>query len=218
MSILCKRARKLSWEADKLWVSRKYREAKELYLQAFRLAQANVAEDKGFRFIFAVDQLLEAAECAYQSQDYEEATGHFLAAADLFDSKGYFQLVVKALKRAADCQETLGNRSNIEELARKMEATRNRMPHNLEECFADMERNMTSEEIERFKKYQELVGINIGLGIAKDRWGLLDPESDLSKYFHNMGIFIPDEMGRKIVTEFHRHLNSKTETEHLDRV
>ncbi len=85
------------------------------------------------------------------------------------------------------------------------------IPQNLEECFVELNKVLSKEDIETFKnkKEEEIVDYHFGLGMwMRNNWGLWKG-SRLAKYFNNMGIFHPDDMSSIILNSFHRHLNNK---------
>lgn len=95
------------------------------------------------------------------------------------------------------------------EMARKAESPG--APKNLEECFVELERILSGDELEEFKNANEdeIVKYNQSIGkLMQDKWGAW-PGSHLRRYFIEMGIFHPDDMTNIILTSFHRRLNNK---------
>ena len=89
---------------------------------------------------------------------------------------------------------------------------RNYIPRNLEECFAELKKILTKEQLEEFKTQKDHAVVHnhhlvLGLWI-RDNWGLWDG-SRLTKYFENIGVFYPIYMSCIILTSFHCHLNHK---------
>ena len=86
------------------------------------------------------------------------------------------------------------------------------IPKNLDECYAELTKMLSKEEVEKFKNKDEdkaTADAHFGLGMwLRNNWGLWQ-KSRLAKYFNGMGIFHPDDMSGIILTSFHRHLNNK---------
>jgi len=89
---------------------------------------------------------------------------------------------------------------------------KNYIPRNLEECFAELKKNLTEEQLEKFRNQKEHDAVHdhhfvLGLWI-RDKWGLWDG-SRLAKYFNDIGVLHPNDMSCIILTSFHGHLNNK---------
>lgn len=86
-----------------------------------------------------------------------------------------------------------------------------KVPETLEECFVELEKFLSEEELEEFKgtKEDDLAGYHFGLGSwIRNNWGLwLD--SPLARYFRGIEIDHPDDMSAIILTCFHRYLNGR---------
>lgn len=86
-----------------------------------------------------------------------------------------------------------------------------KVPETLEECFVELEKFLSEEELEEFKgtKEDDLAGYHFSLGSwIRNNWGLwLD--SPLARYFRGIGIDHPDDMSAIIITSFHHWLNNK---------
>lgn len=90
------------------------------------------------------------------------------------------------------------------------------VPRNLEECFSELKKILTKEQLEEFKNQKEQDVVHnhlfvLGLWI-RDKWGLWDG-SRLAKYFNDIGVSHPHEMSCIILTLFHRHLNARVRAE-----
>ena len=86
------------------------------------------------------------------------------------------------------------------------------IPNNLEECFIQLRKILTKEQLNDFRSLSEdevIRQCHLGLGMwIRNYWGLWK-KSRLAKYFNNMGIFHPDDMSGIILLSFHRHLHEK---------
>jgi hypothetical protein len=86
------------------------------------------------------------------------------------------------------------------------------IPKNLDECFSELKKILTPEEVAKFKNEEEKKAVSsahLGLGMwMRNNWGLWSG-SVLKNYFNQMGIFHPDDMSSIILTSFHRKLNNK---------
>lgn len=85
------------------------------------------------------------------------------------------------------------------------------IPQNLEECFAELKKILTREELEEFrsKEEQDIISYHHSLGRwVRNNWGLWS-KSRLVKYFNEIGIKHPDDMSGIILDSFHRYLNNK---------
>lgn len=86
-----------------------------------------------------------------------------------------------------------------------------KIPETLGECFAELNKLLSEEELEEFKgaKEDDLTGYHFGLGAwIRNNWGLWH-DSPLAQYFRGIGVDHPDDMSATILTSFHRHLNGR---------
>lgn len=83
-------------------------------------------------------------------------------------------------------------------------------PKNLEECFDVLKSKLKQEEIAFIKANADnVVSLHHSLGQKlRNDWGLWG-DSDLNRYFGNLGICHPDDISSIILHSFHRHLNDK---------
>jgi len=84
------------------------------------------------------------------------------------------------------------------------------IPRDLEDCFSELERMLSSSLIETIKSGNEedLIDYHLGLGLwIRNNWGLWG-DSRLRKYFSSQGIDHPDDMSGIIIDSFWRRLNS----------
>lgn len=83
------------------------------------------------------------------------------------------------------------------------------VPNNLAECFTELNRIFTRDQIKHFKAVaeDELGKYHFGLGLSiRNTWGLW-AGSQLAKYFNDIGVFHPDDMSAIIILSYHRYLN-----------
>ena len=86
-------------------------------------------------------------------------------------------------------------------------------PTNLSECLDVLMRELSAEYKDSIKKSDELnfvASAHMSLGFKiRGYWGLNSGESELSKFFQNLGIRRSDDMSGIILTSFHRFINNK---------
>jgi hypothetical protein len=85
------------------------------------------------------------------------------------------------------------------------------IPKDLDECYAQLEKLLSKEDIAAMKSGAEkdMVLYHHGLGMwLRNNWGLWKG-SRLSKWFNDKGIRHPDDMSGIILDSFWRHLNKK---------
>jgi hypothetical protein len=207
VEFLCKKAffdyYKLEGEVDRLRREGKEEQAKEKYVEAFYRVR-DTMPDQSARILF------KAGEWAPPG----EAVEYFQTFADLSISRRDFQSAVTALERALECCSWSGNRGQIEGIEERIEAVKEDMPHNLDECFAELKRLLTPEQLQTFKNHKHLGDIleyhwSLGRWI-RESWGLWH-NSQLAEYLERMGISQPDNMSTKILWEFNRHLNRESD-------
>lgn len=82
------------------------------------------------------------------------------------------------------------------------------IPKDLEDCFKELERIMTENNKEGFRKSSP-ISYHMGLGRnMRNRWGLWS-SSRLREYFLDLGVTHPDDMSGIILDSYHRYLNGK---------
>lgn len=85
------------------------------------------------------------------------------------------------------------------------------IPKDLGECFIELEKQWSKDDVEVFKNRMEedlpLYHFNVGMWI-RNNWGLWG-NSDLAEFFRNGGIFHADDMSAIVLTSFHRYLNKR---------
>ncbi len=85
------------------------------------------------------------------------------------------------------------------------------IPKDLKDCFAELERSLDPEMIQKMKvgTEKDMGRYHHGLGMyIRNRWGLWTG-SRLSRWFNKRGIDNPDDMSGIILRSFWRHLNSQ---------
>jgi tetratricopeptide (TPR) repeat protein len=105
---------KLHKDANNLMDEGKYSEARELFLKTAELYH------KGQNYFDATTMYYKAGECSFALKEYEKAVELFGKSAELSFSKGFDRFGVSALEYARDCQKTLGNMKEVEELEKKI--------------------------------------------------------------------------------------------------
>ena len=105
---------KLHKDANTLYETGKYEEAKASFLRAFELYQ------KVNNFFDATTMLYKAGECSFTLKDYQTAVMLFLQSAELSFKKGYDRFGLSALEYVRDCYTAMNNEEKVEELAKKI--------------------------------------------------------------------------------------------------
>jgi len=85
------------------------------------------------------------------------------------------------------------------------------IPIDLNDALNYLDCLWSKSDKEGFKKISENEAVNrlhwgTGMGI-RNSWGLWKGDSRIAKYFHDLGIYHPDDMSGIILTSFHRYLN-----------
>jgi hypothetical protein len=85
------------------------------------------------------------------------------------------------------------------------------IPKNLDECFIELKKLLTPEQLVEFKskKEDEIVEYHFSIGRWMRNFWRLWGKSRLKDYFNNLGIYHPDDMSGIILPSFHRHLHNK---------
>ena len=84
------------------------------------------------------------------------------------------------------------------------------IPTDLDDCFVELNRMLHPKFIEKLKSGEEsAIDQHFGLGLwIRNNWGLW-ANLRLNRYFHEKGIFHPDDMSGIILTSYLRHLNNQ---------
>jgi tetratricopeptide (TPR) repeat protein len=105
---------KMHKEAGALMENGKYAEAKDIFVKTADLYY------KGQNYFGAAEMYYKAGECAVALKDWAKAVELFMKSADISFSKAFDRYGVSALEQARDCQKTLGNTKEVEELEKKI--------------------------------------------------------------------------------------------------
>ncbi len=89
----------------------------------------------------------------------------------------------------------------------------NYIPIDLDDSFNYLNCNLSEVELKSFKEQDEKEAISqlhfsTGLYI-RNNWGLWSGESELFKFFENLGVTHPDDISGIILTSYHRSINGK---------
>ena len=101
-------------EAIALMENGKYAEARDIFVKTAELYY------KGQNYFGAAEMYYKAGEAAVALKDYEKGAEFFMKSADISFSKGFDRYGLSALEQARDCQKTLGNTKEVEELEKKI--------------------------------------------------------------------------------------------------
>lgn len=86
------------------------------------------------------------------------------------------------------------------------------IPKNLDECFTELEVMLGRMAIEDIKseKESDIYVFHRGLSTSiKNSWKLWEPNSPLTQYFNQLGVYHADDMSDIIIAAFWRYLNDK---------
>jgi len=82
------------------------------------------------------------------------------------------------------------------------------IPNNLENCFRELDKNLSEKNKEEFKKSSPMLyHMSIGRHL-RNSWGLWS-NSRLKEYFLDIGVTHPDDMSTIILDSYYRYLNEK---------
>ena len=83
------------------------------------------------------------------------------------------------------------------------------IPTNLEECYTELEKQLSQEDIEALRNEDDMIVYHFSLRLwIRNNWGLWKG-SPLSKHLEDRGIWLPDEMSDFILRSFHDYLNNR---------
>lgn len=105
---------KMHKDANNLFDSGKFAEARELFLRTAELYL------KKQNFFDATTMLYKAGECGFNLKEYESAAEQFMRSAELSFEKGYDRFGLSALDFARDCYRALGNAAKVAELDKRI--------------------------------------------------------------------------------------------------
>jgi tetratricopeptide (TPR) repeat protein len=112
---------KMHREANTLYETGKYKEAKELFLRTAELYH------KGQDYFDSTYMLYKAGECAYALKDYEVAVEHFLKSVELSLQKGFDRFGVSALEYARDCYNAMNKKAKVKEMEKKIKEIKTKL-------------------------------------------------------------------------------------------
>ncbi|MEM3356758.1 MAG: hypothetical protein QW166_02910 [Candidatus Bathyarchaeia archaeon] len=105
---------KMHKDANNLFDSGKFAEARELFLRTAELYR------KKQNFFDATTMLYKAGEGGFSLKEYESAAEQFMRSAELSFEKGYDRFGLSALDFARDCYRALGNAAKVAELDKRI--------------------------------------------------------------------------------------------------
>jgi tetratricopeptide (TPR) repeat protein len=112
---------KMHKDANNLMDEGKLEEARELFLRTADLYK------KKQNYFDSTTMLYKAGECSFTLKEYEKAVEQFMQSAELSFDKGYDRFGVSALDYAKDCQKSLGNTKEVEELTKKIKKVKEKL-------------------------------------------------------------------------------------------
>lgn len=88
------------------------------------------------------------------------------------------------------------------------------LPKNLDEAILYFQQHWTKKELDSFKNKSEntaITDLHFGTGMwIRNNWVRGNRDTALTKYFHSLGIYSPDDISSIILTSLHRKLNKKS--------
>jgi tetratricopeptide (TPR) repeat protein len=112
---------KMHKDANNLMDEGKLEEARELFLRTADLYK------KKQNYFDSTTMLYKAGECSFTLKEYEKAVEQFMQSAELSFDKGYDRFGASALDYAKDCQKSLGNTKEVEELTKKIKKVKEKL-------------------------------------------------------------------------------------------
>ena len=105
---------KMHKQAISLMENGKYEEARDMFVKTGELYY------KGQNYFGAAEMYYKAGEAAVAFKDNEKGAEFFMKSAEISFSKAFDRYGLSALEQARDCQKTLGNTKEVEELEKKI--------------------------------------------------------------------------------------------------
>ena len=112
---------KLHKEANALYDTGKYEEAKQTFSKAAELYH------KVQNFFDSTTMLYKAGECEYQLKEFEKAIEYFTKSAELSFKKGFIRFGVSALEYSRDCYKSLEKESRVKELEEEIKTLKKQL-------------------------------------------------------------------------------------------
>ncbi len=116
---------KMHKEANTLFESGKFKEAKELFAKTADLYY------KVQNYFDSTTMRYKAGEAAFALKEYEKAVEHFEKSAELSFQKGFDRFGVSALEYERDCYKSLGKNAKVKTMDKKIREIKKK----LEEAF-----------------------------------------------------------------------------------
>ncbi len=101
-------------QAISLMENGKYEEARDLFAKTGELYY------KGQNYFGAAEMYYKAGEAAVALKDCTKGVEFFMKSSEISFSKAFDRYGLSALEQARDCQKTLGNTKEVEELEKKI--------------------------------------------------------------------------------------------------
>ena len=92
----------------------KYEEARDIFVKTAELYY------KGQNYFGAAEMYYKAGEAAVALKDCTKGAEFFMKSSDIAFSKAFDRYGLSGLEQARDCQKTLGNTKEVEELEKKI--------------------------------------------------------------------------------------------------
>jgi len=105
---------KMHKQAISLMENGKYEEARDLFAKTGELYY------KGQNYFGSAEMYYKAGEAAVALKDCEKGVEFFMKSSEISFSKAFDRYGISALEQARDCQKTLGNTKEVEELNTKI--------------------------------------------------------------------------------------------------
>jgi tetratricopeptide (TPR) repeat protein len=105
---------KLHKEANSLMESKKFVEARDLFVKTAELYF------KGQNYFGSAEMYYKAGQSSFEQKDYEKGSEYFRKSAQISFDKGFDRFGVSGLDFARDCEKALGNTKEVEELTKKI--------------------------------------------------------------------------------------------------
>jgi hypothetical protein len=147
---------------------------------------------------------LEIGDCVCVLEGAEKAIPYYLQMGEL-----NHLWHMKSLARLKSCYSWLGNMKKLKEIESKIQTEYDAIPKSFEECFAELEKKFSREDIELIKNTNrsELAKFHQGLGMwMRNNWGLWG-NSRLSDCLQKLGYCHADSISITIIEAFYDHLH-----------